>query len=100
MESRIVSSLCVGSCGYSTDSLDTFPLGEVWADAELVWANCRQYNGEGSPLDELGQQARASLTRRWTKARLPRPGVGAPSLLFYGCLPIKPTWVHLAQPAR
>lgn len=44
---------------------------------ELVWANCRRYNGEGSPLDLQAQSAAAAMARRWRKARLPLPEADA-----------------------
>ncbi len=41
------------------------------ADAALVWANCRQFNSEGSEIAAMAAEAQMAFERRWAKEGLP-----------------------------
>lgn len=45
--------------------------GAVAADVALVWANCRQFNSEGSEIAAMAAEAQAAFERRWAKEGLP-----------------------------
>lgn len=45
--------------------------GEVWSDVELIWANCRLYNGEGSWVDDAAQKLQKETAAMWSAAGLP-----------------------------
>lgn len=44
---------------------------ELLADVELVWANCRQFNTEASPIDKACTKAQRLLQKLWHRAKLP-----------------------------
>lgn len=45
--------------------------GEVWSDLELIWANCRLYNGKGSWVDDAAQKLQKETAAMWSAAGLP-----------------------------
>ena len=45
--------------------------GAVAADVALIWANCREFNSEGSEITAIAAEAEAALAQRWVKEGLP-----------------------------
>ena len=49
----------------------------VWADIQLVWANCRTFNAAASPICRLCGEAEAATLHGWAAASLPVPMLGS-----------------------
>lgn len=52
--------------------------GELLADVDLVWSNCRLFNADGSPIDKACTKAQKLFHKLWRKAKLPSDSPAAP----------------------
>ncbi|BDA48817.1 probable pH-interacting protein at C-terminar half [Coccomyxa sp. Obi] len=69
--SVIARPMDLGTIAHRLEAGHYRSLGAVAADVALVWANCQQFNSEGSEIAAMAAEAQAAFEQRWAKEGLP-----------------------------